>query len=103
MQAIVWRHQVTDPARREEVIRRVLEGLVPSLNDLPGIEDIFVIACGTGGITCIASFAETDQAAFGAELAKGWISWSLMPLLAGPIEIESGSVSAHRRTGPEPV
>lgn len=92
MHALLWRHQVTDPVRRDEVVGRIRGGLLPLLASLAGVAHAWVVVPGTDEVMCIAFFASAEEARYGCATATAWIKQSIQPLLTGPIEIAVGEV-----------
>jgi hypothetical protein len=80
----------------EELARRIKEGAIPIISDVPGFQAYYVIYAGDDTVTAISIFdgyAGTEES---NRRGLAWIEQSLAPLLTGP----AIAPAACRRTGP---
>lgn len=90
-------------ARPEEVARRVGEGLVPILKDLPGYRAYYVFV-GEDGRPVSASLTRDRAAAQAAnDRVRAWVAAHMADLLPDPPEIMMGEMLVDGATfGEEP-
>ena len=93
MYATVRRYEgVTDPG---EAGRRVNEGFVPLISQVPGFVAYYWADAGGGVMVSTSVFQ--DQAGVEASngMAADWVRQNLAPLLPNPPQITAGEVVAH--------
>ena len=79
----------------EELARRIKEGAIPIISDVPGFQAYYVIYAPDDTVTAISIF---DDYAGAQELNRrglAWIEQSLAPLLTGPASAVAGPVIVH--------
>ena len=93
MYASVRRYEgVIDPA---ETGRRVEEGFVPLISDLPSFVAYYWLDAGDGVMCSTSVFDDQAGAEASNERAAGWVKENLAELLPNPPEITAGPVVAH--------
>jgi hypothetical protein len=93
MYASVRRYEgVTDPA---EAGRRVAEGFVPLISDIPGFVAYYWVDAGNGVMVSTSVFRDQAGAERSNLTARDWVAQNLAPLLPNPPQITAGSVVAH--------
>jgi len=93
MYATVRRFEsVTDP---REVARRVNEGLVPLISQIPGFLAYSWVDAGGGVLLSINLFATKAGAEEANRLAPDWVRQHIATLLPNPPRITAGEVVAH--------
>lgn len=88
----VLRLYQADLAKVEEIVRRVRDGLLPIVRQVPGYVSYLAIDQGNGRLGSASTF--TDQAASeeSTRSAADWIRSNLAPLLPNPPEVRSGRI-----------
>jgi len=93
MYATVRRYAgITDPA---EVGRRVHEGFVPVLRDIPGLVAYHWLDAGGGIMVSMSVFEDQAGAEASNEKAAAWIPENAAGFFPNPPEVTSGEVVAH--------
>lgn len=96
MFATVRRYEGTDKVRSEEITRKALESLVPSISKLPGFAGYFLIDAGDGVFTSVGLFDTPHQAHESTRLTAGWVrDADLASALPNPPKITAGPVIAE--------
>jgi hypothetical protein len=94
MYATVRRFEgVTDP---REVARRVNEGLVPLISQIPGCLAYSWVDAGGGVMVSISLFENQAGAEEANRQAPGWVRQNIAALLPNPPQITAGEVVAHK-------
>jgi hypothetical protein len=83
---------VTDPA---EAGRRVAEGFVPIISDIPGFVAYYWVDAGGGVMVSTSVFRDQAGAEQSNAAAADWVHENLAPLLPNPPQITAGTVVAH--------
>ena len=92
MYATIRRYEgVTDPG---EAGRRVNEGFVPLLKELPGFVAYYWVDAGGGGMTSLSVFEDQSGAEASIERAADWVRENIAELLPNPPEVTTGEVVA---------
>jgi hypothetical protein len=73
MFATIRRYESVDPDRTSEVVRKVDEGLVPRLSELPGFHGYYLVDAGDGVLTSIGLFETAEHADESTDVASRWI------------------------------
>ena len=76
----------------EEVTRRVSEGFVPLLRDLPGFRNYYLLDGGQNTIVSIRIFESADEALASNETAAEWMRDNVMEFVKGMPEVMAGDV-----------
>jgi hypothetical protein len=94
--AVIRRYTGLDPHAVDEVARRVNEGLVPIISQLPG----FVAYCAlhTGGdvVASITIFKDQAGADESSRRAATWVKEHLASLVPNPPQFTAGKVIAYK-------
>jgi len=73
MFATIRRYESVDAARTSELVKKVDEGLAPSLGELPGFRGYYLVDAGDGVMTSIGLFDTPKQADESTDVASRWI------------------------------
>lgn len=94
MYATVRRYEgVTDPG---EAGRRVNEGFVPLISEIPGFVAYYWVDAGNGVMVSTSVFKDQAGAEESNRRAAAWVKENLAPLLPNPPQITAGNVVAHK-------
>ena len=92
MYATVRRYDgVTDPA---EAGRRVAEGFVPLLKEIPGFIAYYWVDAGGGLMASTSVFEDRSGAEASTERAAEWVQQNIASLLPNPPQVTAGEVVA---------
>lgn len=92
MYATVRRYEgVTDPA---EAGRRVSEGFVPLIREIPGFVAYYWVDAGGGLMASTSVFEDQAGAESSTERAADWVRENIAELLPNPPEVTAGEVVA---------
>jgi Antibiotic biosynthesis monooxygenase len=78
------RYYRTEPDSIESVVRRVKEGFVPFIREIPGFVAYFVLTPRQGEIVSVSVFEEQRNAEESNEKAEEWVRQNLSELLPAP-------------------
>lgn len=79
----------------EELSRRIKEGAIPIISDVPGFKAYYVVYAPDDTVTAISIFNDYAGAEESNRRALKWIEQNLAPLLAGPAAASAGPVIVH--------
>src|SRR4029077_11593112 len=79
----------------EELARRIKEGAIPIISDVPGFQAYYVIYAPDDTVTAISIFDDYTGARESNRRGLAGIEQSLAPLLAGPATAVAGPVIVH--------
>ena len=79
----------------EELTRRIKEGAIPIISDVPGFKAYYVVYAPDDTVTAISVFNDYAGAEESNRRALKWIEQNLAPLLAGPTTAIAGPVIVH--------
>jgi hypothetical protein len=82
---------VTDPA---EAGRRVAEGFVPLLKEIPGFIAYYWVDAGGGVMASTSVFEDRSGAEASTERASEWVRENIASLLPNPPQVTAGEVVA---------
>ena len=100
MYATVCRYEGIDKVRSEEITRKVGDGLLPSLRELPGFGGYYLIDAGGGVLTSVGLFETSAQAHESTRLAARWVrEQKLEDALPNTPKITAGPVIAYEVIG----
>jgi hypothetical protein len=88
------RYYRTDPDSIESMVRRVKEGFVPLIRDMPGFVSYFVLIPRPGEIVSVSVFEEQRHAEESNTMAEDWVGRNLSELLPSP-EFADGRVVVY--------
>lgn len=92
MHAVIQRLILVDPSRRAELIRRLLEGLLPDLKAGQDAAGCHLVVGDGAEVICIALFDDRAGAEAGAALAGVWTQRNIAPLVTGGPDVVLGEV-----------
>ena len=94
MYAAVRRYEgVTDPG---EAARRVNEGFVPLVSQIPGFVAYYWVDAGGGVMISTSVFQDKSRAEESTRKAADWVRENLAALLPKPPQVTAGEVVAHK-------
>ncbi len=94
MYATVRRYEgVTDPS---EAARRVNEGFVPLISQVPGFVAYYWVNAGGGVMVSTSVFEDQAGADESNRRAADFVRQNIAPLLPNPPQITAGEVVAHK-------
>jgi hypothetical protein len=79
----------------EELARRIKEGAIPIISDVPGFQAYYVIYAPDDTVTAISIFDDYAGAQESNKRGLAWIEQNLAPLLTGPATAVAGPVIVH--------
>jgi hypothetical protein len=79
----------------EELTRRIKEGAIPIISDVPGFVAYYVVYAPDDTVTAISIFNDYAGAEESNRRALTWIEQNLAPLLTGPATALAGPVIVH--------
>jgi hypothetical protein len=79
----------------EELSRRIKEGAIPIISDVPGFKAYYVVYAPDDTVTAISIFNDYAGAEESNRRALAWIEHNLSPLLTGPAVAIAGPVIVH--------
>jgi hypothetical protein len=85
----------TDPDSIEEVARKVNEGFVPLISDIPGFVVYIALNAGQGEYGTVSVFEDQASAEESNRVAEQWVNENLSGLLPDP-EFAAGEVVAYK-------
>ncbi len=88
---VVIRRYATE-ARAEEVARRVGEGLLPILRDLPGYRAYYAFVAEDGRPVSVSLTQDRAAALAANERARAWMAGNMSDLLPDPPEVIMGEI-----------
>jgi hypothetical protein len=95
------RYDGIDQSRIEELTRKVNDGLIPKLSELPGFKGYFLMEAGNGVIKSISLFDTSGQAEDSTRVAAEWTQEEkLESLVPNPPKVTVRKVIAHETRAP---
>ena len=94
MYAAIRRYH-TDPDSIEEVARKVNEGFVPLISDMPGFVVYIALNAGQGEYGTVSLFEDQASAEESNTIAEQWVNENLSGLLPAP-DFAAGDVVAYK-------
>ena len=79
----------------EELTRRIKEGAIPIISDVPGFMAYYVVYAPDDTVTAISIFNDCAGAEESNRRALMWIEQNHAPLLTGPATALAGPVIMH--------
>jgi hypothetical protein len=97
MHATIRRYESIDQSRKSELVKKVDEGLLPKLRELPGFYGYSLIDAGNGVMTSVGVFDTAAQGDESTRIAGSWLrEQKLDTALPNPPKITSGDVVVHK-------
>jgi hypothetical protein len=97
MHVTIRRYESIDQSRKDEVLKKVDEKLLPVLSELPGFYGYSLIDAGNGVMTSVGFFDTAAQAEESTRVAGSWLrEQKLETALPTPPKITIGNVVAHK-------
>jgi hypothetical protein len=79
----------------EELTRRIKDGAIPIISDVPGFRAYYVIYAPDDTVTAISIFDDYAGAEESNKRGLAWIEENLAPLLSGSATAAAGPVVVH--------
>ncbi len=95
MYSSIRRYKV-NPGAVSETALRVNEGFLPIISEAPGFVSYYVLDVGNDTVASVSVFQDQAGAEESNRMATGWVKQNIASLFAGPPEITSGEVVAHK-------
>ena len=96
MHATIRRYEGVDPARIDELTRKVNQTLVPKLRDLAGFKGYYLFDAGDGVVSSLGLFESSDQVDASSRLAASWIrEEKLESAIPNEPKFTGGKILAH--------
>ena len=83
------------PGMAEELARRIKEGAIPIISDVPGFQAYYVVYAPNDTVMAISIFDDVTGAEEANRRGLAWIESNLAPLLDGPATAVAGPVIVH--------
>jgi hypothetical protein len=97
MNCTIRRYESFDQSRKSELVKKVDEGLLPTLSELPGFNGYSLIDAGDGVMTSVGFFDTAAQADESSRIAASWVrEQKLETALPKAPKITSGDVVVHK-------
>jgi hypothetical protein len=99
MHATIRRYEGIDQTRKDELVKRVGESLLPRLNKLPGFSGYYLIEADKGVMSSIGFFDTATQADESTRVAASWVREErLENALPNSPMVTGGEVFVHETT-----
>jgi hypothetical protein len=97
MHVTIRRYESIDQSRKSEIVKKVHEGLLPALSELPGFNGYSLVDAGEGVVTSIGFFDTAAQGDESSRVAAAWLrEQKLESALPNPPKVTSGEALVHR-------
>jgi hypothetical protein len=97
MHVTIRRYESIDQSRKSELVKKVDQGLLPALSELPGFNGYSFIDAGDGVMTSVGFFDTAAQADESNRFAGSWLrEQKLDTVVPTPPKITSGNVVVHK-------
>jgi hypothetical protein len=97
MHASIRRYESTDQSRKNELVKKVDETLLPKLTELPGFNGYSLIDAGNGVMTSVSFFDTAAQADESTRVSSTWVrEQKLDTALPTPPKITTGPVVVNK-------
>lgn len=84
------------PGMLAETIRKVNEGFVPLISQVPGFVTYYLVDIGEDRAVTVSVFKDKAGAEESGRRAQDWVAQNLAPLMAGPLEVMVGEVAVFK-------
>jgi hypothetical protein len=97
MHVSIRRFESIDQSRKDELVKKVDDTLLPKLTDLPGFNSYSLIDAGNGVMTSVSFFDTAAQADESTRISSSWVrEQKLETALPTPPKITSGPVVVNK-------
>jgi hypothetical protein len=97
MHATIRRNEAIDQTRTSDLVKRVEDGLLPRLSELPGFNGYYVIDAGNGVVSSVGFFDTAEHADESTRIAVNWVRESkLETAVPNAPKVTSGKVVVHK-------
>ena len=94
--AIIRRYSGLDPRSAEEVARRVNDGLLPIVSQIPGFLAYCALHTGGDVVASVSIFEDRAGAEESTRQAAAWVKQHLASLVPNPAQYTAGRVIAYQ-------
>ena len=94
MYAVIRSYQV-DPRSVDEITRRVQDGFVPLIRQVPGFVDYYLLDAGNGTVVSLTVYEDRAGEEASVRLAADFVRQHLADLIPNPPEVTAGEVRIH--------
>ena|SRR5437879_2990047 len=98
---VAIRRGKANPGSINEVSRRLRDGLVPTLRNLPGFVEYYFVNLGNDEGTSISVFETRDAAVESNRLSVNWAKQNFADIMPGPPQPSEGEILLHARSSQE--
>jgi hypothetical protein len=93
----IRRYESVDQSRKSELVKKIDDGLLPKLSELPGFHGYSLVDSGDGVMTSVGFFDTAAQADESTRVAASWLrDEKLETALPNAPKITSGDVVVHK-------
>ncbi len=78
-----------------EAVRRITEGFVPLVREVPGFSAYYLLGSDDGTLTTVTVCEDRAGVEASVSRASGWVLRNLGDLVEGPPSVVNGEVKAH--------
>ena len=97
MNITIRRYESIDQSRKSELVKKIDDGLLPTLSELPGFHGYSLVDAGDGVMTSVGFFDTAAQADESTRVATSWLrEQKLESALPNAPKITSGAVVVHK-------
>jgi hypothetical protein len=97
MHVSIRRFESIDQSRKDELVKKVDDTLLPKLTELPGFNSYSLIDAGNGVMTSVSFFDTAAQADESTRISSSWVrEQKLETALPTPPKITSGPVVVNK-------
>ena len=97
MNCTIRRYESIDQSRKSELVKKIDDGLLPTLSELPGFHGYSLVDAGDGVMTSVGFFDTAAQADESTRIAAGWLrEQKLEKALPNAPKLTSGDVVVHK-------
>ena len=93
---IAVRQYKLKPGSVDEMVRRVNDGYVPLIGQVPGFIAWYAVDAGNDIVFSVSIFQDQAGADESIRLAADWVKQHLAALVEGPPEITAGEVKTYK-------
>jgi hypothetical protein len=97
MHATIRRYESIDQSRKSELVKKVDEGLLPMISELPGFRGYSLVDAGNGVVTSVGFFDTAAQGDESTRVAGTWLrEQKLETALPNAPKVTSGDIVVHK-------
>ena len=97
MNITIRRYESIDQSRKSELVKKIDDGLLPTLSELPGFHGYSLVDAGDGVMTSVGFFDTSAQADESTRVSSNWVrDEKLETALPKAPKITTGGIVASR-------